>query len=208
MQLPSRLASSRSLALALGLAVVATAANARAEMSFSPDGAHLAMSAPSDHGVMVLDLQSGLLSTLTLTPSSGYAFSWSPDGRHLGFKVLHAVGHEFLQEPMIYDAKKGAVRSLAAPSPLAGVPSFSAHGDVAFTLGHEAVVVSAAGVESRYDLGQYVNLAMLSPDGTRLAFNAPDDSIQVIDLATKAVHTVAHDAYYAPSWAPDGHKLL
>jgi len=196
------------LALALGFTVVATAANARAGIAFSPDGAHVAISAPSDRGVLVLDLESGLLSTLTHTPSSGYAFNWSPDSANLGFKVLHDVGDGYLQEPMVYDAETGALRSLAAPSHLAGVPSFSAHGDIAYTLGHEAIVVSAGGIESRYDLGQYVNLAVLSPDGRRLAFNAPDDSIWVIDLATLERHPVSQEPFYAPSWAPGGNRLL
>lgn len=208
MQLSLRPVRSRALSLAIGCALVAATANARAEIAFSPDGAHLAVSASSDRGLMVLDLESGLLSTLTSTPSSGYAFTWSPNGKSLGFKVLHAVGDGYLQQPMVYDAKTGSLRSLAAPAHLAGVPSFSAHGDVAYTLGHEAIVIGANGVESRYDLGQYVNLAVLSPDGTRLAYNAPDDSIRVLDLATRESHPVTSGPFYAPAWAPSGNRLL
>jgi len=197
---------SRALPLALG--VLSVAATARAEIAFSPDGAHLAMSASANNGVMVFDTRSGELATLTDTPSSGYAFAWSPDGTKLGFKVLHAAVDGYLQEPVVYDVSTGSLRSLAAPSPLAGVPSFSAHGDVAFTVGHDAIMVAASGQVSRYDLGQYVNLPALSPDGTRLAFNASDDSIWLLDLASGQRRRVAGGPSYAPSWSPDGRRLL
>ena len=198
----------RSRALPLALGVLSVAATARAEIAFSPNGAHLAMSASANNGVMVFDTRSGELATLTDTPSSGYAFAWSPDGTKLGFKVLHAAVDGYLQEPVVYDVNTGSLRSLAAPSPLAGVPSFSAHGDVAFTVGHDAIVVAASGQVSRYDLGQYVNLPALSPDGTRLAFNASDDSIWLLDLASGQRRRVAGGPSYAPSWSPDGRRLL
>jgi Tol biopolymer transport system component len=197
---------SRALPLALG--VLSVAATARAEIAFSPDGTRLALSASANNGVMVFDTRSGELSTLTDTPSSGYAFAWSPDGATLGFKVLHAAVDGYLQEPVVYDVGTGSLRSLAAPSPLAGVPSFSANGDVAFTLGHEAIVVAASGQVSRYDLGQYVNLPALSPDGTQLAFNASDDSIWLLDLTSGQRRRVAGGPSYAPSWSPDGRRLL
>ena len=196
----------RALPFALG--VTFTAANARAEIAFSPDGAHLAMSAPADQGLMVFDINSGVLSTLTNTPSSGYAFAWSPNGTMLGFKVLHAAGDGYLQEPVVYDATNGSLRSLAAPSPLAGVPSFSARGDVAFTIGHNAIVVDANGGASRYDLGQYVNLVALSPDGKTLAYNDADDSIWVLELSTGNRRLVVSDPSYAPAWSPNGKRLL
>jgi MYXO-CTERM domain-containing protein len=198
----------RSRALPLALGVLSVAATARAEIAFSPDGAHLAMSASANNGVMVFDTRSGELATLTATPSSGYAFAWSPDGTKLGFKVLHVAGDGYLQEPVVYDVSTGSLRSLAAPSPLAGVPSFSAHGDVALTVGHDAIVVAASGQVSRYGLGQYVNLPALSPDGTRLAFNASDDSIWLLDLASGQRRRVAGGPSYAPSWSPDGKRLL
>jgi WD40 repeat protein len=198
----------RSRVLPLVLGVLSVAATARAEIAFSPDGVHLALSASANNGVMVFDTRSGELATLTDTPSSGYAFAWSPDGTKLGFKVLHATVDGYLQEPVVYDVSTGSFRSLAAPSPLAGVPSFSAHGDVAFTVGHDLIVVTASGQVSRLDLGQYVNLPALSPDGTRLAFNASDDSIWLLDLASGQRRRVAGGPSYAPSWSPDGKRLL
>jgi MYXO-CTERM domain-containing protein len=198
----------RFCALPLALGVLSVTATARAEIAFSPDGAHLAMSASANNGVMVFDTRSGELATLTDTPSSGYAFAWSPDGTKLGFKVLHAAGDGYLQEPVVYDVSTGSLRPLAPPSPLAGVPSFSAHGDVAFTVGHDAIVVAASGQVSRYDLGQYVNLPALSPDGARLAFNASDDSIWLLDIASGQRRRVAGGPSYAPSWSPDGKRLL
>jgi len=198
----------RSRVLPLVLGVLSVAATARAEIAFSSDGAYLALSASANDGVMVFDTRSGELATLTDTPSSGYAFAWSPDGTKLGFKVLHAAVDGYVQEPVVYDVSTGSFRSLAAPSPLAGVPSFSAHGDVAFTVGHDLIVVTASGQVSRHDLGQYVNLPALSPDGTRLAFNASDDSIWLLDLASGQRRRVAGGPSYAPSWSPDGRRLL
>lgn len=197
---------SRALPLACGL--IAIAGTARAEVAFSPDGAHLAVSAPDNDGVSVIDLRTGVLTTLTDTPSSGYAFAWSPDGSRLGFKVLHVAGDGYLQEPVVYDTTTGSLQPLAAPSPLAGVPSFSAQGHMAFTVGHDVIVVDASGQASRHDLGQYVNLPALSPDGTQLAFNASDDSIWLLDLSTGQRRRVAGGPSFAPSWSPDGKRLL
>ncbi|MFW5740786.1 MAG: TolB family protein, partial [Myxococcota bacterium] len=140
------------------------------------------MSAPNDSGLMVLDMDTGVLSTLSDTPSSGYAFAWSPDGSKLGFKVLHATRGGYLQEPMVFDVATGSFRPLASPAPLAGVPSFSARGDVAFTLEHDAIILAADGTTARHDLGLYVNLVALSPDGTLLAYNDVADAIWVLDL--------------------------
>lgn len=196
----------RALLLAPGLLTMA--ATARAEIAFSPNGSHVALSASANNGVEVLDIDTGVLTTLTDTPSSGYAFTWSPDGTKLGFKVLHAAGDGYLQEPVVYDVTNGTLQSLAAPSPLAGVPSFSAQGDVAFTIGYDAVVVDSKGIASRYDLGQYVNLVALSPDGTRLAYNGSDDSIWVLELATGNRRLVVSEPSFAPSWSPNGERLL
>ncbi len=195
-------------ALPLLLGALSVAATARAEIAFSPNGTHLAVSAPANNGVQVFDTRSGEFTTLTDTPSSGYAFAWSPDGAKIGFKILHAAVDGYLQEPAVYDVRTGSRRSLASPSPLAGVPSFSAHGDVAFTVGHDAIVIAADGQVSRHALGQYVNLAALSPDGTRLAFNAQDDAIWLLDLASGERRRVGGGPSYAPSWSPDSRRLL
>jgi WD40 repeat protein len=181
---------------------------ARAEMGFSSDGNLLAMSADDERGVRVLDLRTGMLSTLTDSPSSGHAFSWSPDGTRLGFKILHPHGDGFLQEPAVYDATTGVVQSLAAPSSLAGVPSFSAQGHVAFTLGHEAVVIDDNGFVTRHTLPQYVNLVALSPDGKQLVFNASDDSIWLLDRQSDQRRQIAQGPSYGPVWSSDGRRIL
>jgi len=197
-----------TLALSAGLIALATAAPGRAEIAFSPDGSRLAFSAPGDRGLQVVDISTGSISTLTDTPSSGYAFAWSPDGTKLGFKVLHATADGYLQEPAVYDVVAGTVRSLAAPTFLAGIPSFSERGDIAFTQGHEAVITTADGTVFRHDLGHYANIVALSPDGTLLAYNGPDDSIWVLDLATGTRRLVTRQPSYGPSWSPDGKRLL
>ncbi len=195
-------------ALSAGLVALTTAAPSRAEIAFSPDGSRVAFSASGDRGLHMVDIGRGSISTLTDTPSSGYTFAWSPDGTKLGFKVLHATADGYLQEPAVYDVVAGAVRSLAAPTFRAGIPSFSARGDIAFTQGHEAVITTADGVVSRHDLGHDVNIVALSPDGTQLAYNGPDDSIWVLHLPTGTRRLVTRQPSYGPSWSADGKRLL
>ncbi len=179
---------------------------------WSPDNSRLALSDSGGNGVYVYDLAAQTLVRLTDAPGSGAWVAWSPDGRGLGFKILQpAAGDGFPpQIPAVYRTDSQTVEPLLPATCRAGVPSFSADGRVAFTVGNEAWIADAGGdVIARHDLGHYVNLARLSPDGTRLAYNGPDEQIWVLDVATgdRERLTDGTAACFNPVWSPDGRKL-
>jgi len=180
---------------------------------WSPDGRHLALSGDHGDGVYLYDTQTESILQITDAPSSGYAFNWSPDGQRLGFKLLiPQAGSVFpLQAPAVYSLDQGKLALLCGPTARVGVPSFSSNGLTAFTVDQELRVVKPAGeIVTSLPLGHYVNLAVISPDGTRVAYNTPDDQVAVLQLDSgkSSRLTAGQDAYFKPVWSPDSSRLV
>lgn len=193
-------------------AAVPAAANVSRPV-WSPDNSRLALSGEGGQGVYVYRLDDQSLVRLSDASSSGAWFDWSPDGRELGFKTFQpADGDDFPpQLPAVYRVDSETVASLVPATRRAGVPSFAADGRMAFTVGNEAWIAAADGhMVARHDLGHYVNLARLSPDGTRLAYNGRDGQIWLLDLDTgdRDRLTDGAAACFNPVWSPDGRKLV
>ncbi len=179
---------------------------------WSPDGRHLALSDDRGNGVYLYDTQTETVLQITDAPSSGYTFNWSPDGKRLGFKLLiPQAGSVFpLQVPAIYHLDRRELTPLCGPTARAGVPSFSSNGLTAFTVDQELRVVNQGGeIVAASPLGHYVNLAVISPDGTRVAYNTPDDQVAVLQLSSgdSTRLTAGPDACFKPVWSPDSTRL-
>ena len=179
---------------------------------WSPDGSRLALAGEGGNGVYVYDLNGQTLARLTDAPSSGAWFEWSPDGKGLGFKLFEPAGSNDFppQVSAVYRTDSGTVEPLVSATRRAGVPSFSAGGRVAYTLGNEVRIADGGGATiARHDLGHYVNLARLSPDGGWIAYNGPDEQIWLLDVVSgdRDRLTDLPAACFNPVWSPDGRKL-
>lgn len=179
---------------------------------WSPDGRHLALSDDRSNGIYLYDAQTESILQVTDARSSGYAFNWSSDGRRLGFKLLiPQAGSVFpLQAPVVYSLDQGKLALLCGPTARVGVPSFSSNGLIAFTVDQELRVVNSAGeTVTSLPLGHYVNLAVISPDGTRVAYNTPEDQVAVLrlDRGESTQLTAGPDAHFKPLWSPDSSRL-
>ncbi|MGD9613545.1 MAG: TolB family protein, partial [Kiritimatiellia bacterium] len=211
--------SMRFLALACAICVLpcerSEAAPSAANVSrpvWSPDNSKLALADAGGNGVYVYNLDQQSLVRLTDAPSSGTWVEWSPDGSRLGFKLFEpAVGDDLPpQMAAVYRTGEETVVPLISSTRRAGVPSFSAGGRMAFTVDNEVQIVAADGsTVARHDLGHYVNLARLSPDGRRLAYNGRDGQIWLLDVETgeRERLTDGSAACFNPVWSPDGGKL-
>ncbi|MGD9782479.1 MAG: choice-of-anchor J domain-containing protein [Kiritimatiellia bacterium] len=209
----------RFLALACAIGVLpcswSLAAPSLANVSrpvWSPDNARLALTDAGGNGVYVYDVDQQSLVRLTDAPSSGAWVEWSPDGSRLGFKLFEPAAGDDLPPQMAAVYRTGAetVAPLISATRRAGVPSFSTGGRMAFTVGNEVQIVDADGsTVARHDLGHYVNLARLSPDGRHLAYNGRDGQIWRLDVETgdRERLTDGSAACFNPVWSPDGGKL-
>ncbi len=179
--------------------------------SWSPDGNILLLTGPGRRGVYLYDTSEGSLTLITDGNSSGYWYNWSPDGTRFGFKsFVNNGGDKMLQVPSVYDIRSGTVIPLADPGWRAGVPSFSRDGRISFTSGTTLMVLdSSLRVESKFELGTDVNLAPISPDGTKVVFNDNSDNLWLLNLATsdKVRMTPGEQGYFGPVWSPDGTKI-
>ena len=180
---------------------------------WSPDNARLALTDAGGNGVYVYDLDQQSLVQLTDAPSSGAWVEWSPDGRRLGFKLFEPAAGDDLPPQMsaVYRTDAETVEPLISATRRAGVPSISAGGRMAFTAGNEVQIVAADGsTVARHDLGHYVNLARLSPDGRHLAYNGRDEQIWLLDVNSgdRERLTDLPAACFNPVWSPDGLKLV
>ena len=179
---------------------------------WSPDNARLALADDAGNGVYVYDVDQQSLVRLTDAPSSGAWVEWSPDGRRLGFKLFEPAAGDDPPPQMsaVYRTDAETVEPLLAATRRAGVPSFSDGGRMAFTVGNEVQIVAADGsTVACHDLGHYVNLAHLSPDGRHLAYNGRDEQIWLLDVESgdRERLTDLPAACFNPVWSPDGQRL-
>ena len=77
---------------------------------------------------------------------------------------------------------------------------------MAFTAGNEVQIVAADGsTVARHDLGHYVNLPRLSPDGRHLAASRSVNysySVYLLDsMGDKPVALTTSGDWYAPAWS-------
>ncbi len=202
--------------LTLGVLCPASAADETLRFgnpSWSPDGRHLALSDDNANGVYLYDTQTETCLQVTDAPSSGYAYNWSADGKRLGFKLLIPFpGSVFpLQMPAVFDLQRQAIIPLCNPVARAGVPSFSKTGLTAFTVDRELRICDHAGnIVQTVPLDHYVNLAPISPDGSKVLYTTEHEQIAVLDLSTGQTRRLTSDdtACYAPVWSPDSNLAV
>ena len=155
-------------------------------------------------GDALYSLTEGGMEVLLRSPGCGRYFTVDEGGTRVGVKLIGADG---TQVPAVLEG--GSLLPLASPARQVGQVSFSSGGAVGFTLDNLLIVRDRTG-ERRYDLGTYANLAPLSPDGGRVAFNDQDDQIWVLELATGAKRRVSPgtSGYFSPRWSPTGERLF
>ena len=92
----------------------------------------------------------------------------SKDGKTLGFK---SITDDYKQAPAIIDIETGKVTLLEQHSDIqCGQVSFSDDGTMVYTVGNNLVIRN--GENRRYiDLGEYVNIVNISPDGKSAAYS-------------------------------------
>jgi WD40 repeat protein len=151
-------------------------------------------------------VQNGTLQELLSAPGCGNYTTLSFDRTRVGLKL---VGEDGTQTPAILDLTTRSVLPLSASGRQIGQVSFAADGRAAFTRG-EDLVIAGSGVERVYPLGTYANLAPISPDGSKVAFNDGNDQIWIMDLepSRKSLISDGPSGYFDPVWSPDGTKLM
>lgn len=179
---------------------------------WSPTGRYLALSDGQRSDVCLFDTQAGTLLRVAASPSSGYAYHFSPGGDRLGFKLFGELGDALFptQIPVVFDIKQGKLIHLCGPVRRAGVPSFSRDGRIAYTVDRTLRLVDSAGrLLKTFELGHYANLAPISPDGAYVVYNDRDDRIRLLDLEAGKCRglTPPGVACFGPTWSPDSRRL-
>ena len=213
------LASALPAQVALGggdVGPVAIAAMADSQFdnpSYSPDGKWIAMSDGQHNGLYLHNKADNTSIQVGSSPSGAYAYNWSSDGKKLGFKVLVSTGVDgvIAQVPVVYDVEKRTSLRLSKAVKLAGVPSFSADGLIAYTVGQELRIADAAGQTIKtFEMDTYANLTPISPDGKKVAYNDSKDQMCILDIASgeRATLTGDDNGYFNPVWSPDSSRLI
>ncbi len=148
----------------------------------------------------------GKYSVLFSSPGCGRYMTLSPDKKSIGFKYIQVDGK---QAPALLTIQTKAITLLHAPVNLCGQVSFAQNGKTAFTIGNELIVRDGNSLVN-YPLGQYVNIAPLSPDGKFACYNDDHDQLFLLNLANNQVITLTsgEKGNIYPLWSPDASKLM
>ena len=140
---------------------------------------------------------------LVASPGAGMYVNVSKDGRYIGYKSINGNGD---QAPAILDVTTGVTTLLENYSYQCGQVSFADDGTMAYTVGN-SLIVRKGGESRSFDLGTYVNIVNISPDGTRAAYATIDGDMYILDLTAGTRLSLGANDGYRPVWSPDGSKL-
>jgi PKD repeat protein/Tol biopolymer transport system component len=150
-------------------------------------------------------VQNNKVSVIANTPGCGRYYKLSPDKSRIGYKKINPDG---MQVPAILDLTTFETTELSEPVDLCGQVSFTSDGKIAFTLGNELFVINNGSVV-KYTLGNYSNIAPISPDGNYVVYNDNNDQLFLLDLLSNNTTKITDDnfGYAYPQWSPDGSKI-
>ncbi|MGN1172512.1 MAG: hypothetical protein ACI4SO_01850, partial [Muribaculaceae bacterium] len=123
----------------------------------------------------------------------------------LGFK---SFDDKRRQAPSLLNLETGEVTLLEGYTKQCGQVSFSDDGKIAYTLG-DVLVVREGEMREEYPLGEYVNIANISPDGRKVAYSNIHGETTVLTLATGSRQRIelSGSAAYNAVWSPDNGKI-
>lgn len=159
--------------------------------------------ATTNRGSDILLVKDKKLRTLHSGPGAGMYVNVSADGRYVGFKSINSNSE---QAPALLDVRTGIITLLEEYVDQCGQVSFANDGTMAYTMGDKLVIRKG---ESRreYNIGQYVNIANLSPDASQVAYTPGEGILYIMTLADESTECVMCEDSFNPVWSPDGKKL-
>lgn len=159
--------------------------------------------ATSNKGSDINLLKDGQLVPLVQSPGAGMYINISHDGKYVGFK---SINNNADQAPALLDVESGRIILLENHVDQCGQVSFAEDGTMAYTLGN-TLVVRNGDSKRRYNLGQYVNIANISPDGQWVAYTDLDGIIHLLNLNSGKTESIDGNGAYRAVWSPDNSKL-
>ena len=174
---------------------------------FSPTANNIIFGGEDYRGLYILTLESEQTTTIAKNPGAGYGANYSSDGNKIGFKLIDKDG---FQQPVYYDITSQEIVELHKKSIAAGVPTFSNNGSIAFTIGNELFVLDKNLKEIfRFNIGNYANLAPISPDGKKVVYNDENDQFWILELETgrKFQLTYGSESYFNPVWSQNSKRV-
>lgn len=194
--------------------LTADQASSDEDPAWSPDGNRIAFTSDRSGNpeIYVADADGSNVLRLTNNPAADYQPTWSPDGARIAF-VSERSGNADL---FAVDLDGTNPVRLTTSASRDVNPAWSRDGRIAFTSDRdgraEIYVINGDGAEARLTTSGGSQAAW-SPDGTRLAYTAPQCSFYgcypliVIEDSTSALPPRVIGPAEHPTWSPDGSKI-
>lgn len=163
-----------------------------------------------NHGLALVDNQTGKSVTITDGRNTGYYARISPDQNYVCYKEFLAEGDNYLQKPMLYNIKTGRTIGLTNWNPLAGTPAVAANGTIAYSVGNELFFLDEKFNQIKsVDLGYHVNLFDFSKDSQKITFNNSVGQVVVMNVNGTGMRVVsATNSLWGPRFSPNGDKIM
>lgn len=157
-----------------------------------------------DH--LYLNNSSGL-QTIANSRGCGRYFSVSPDGKYLGYKK---IGDDGTQTPVVINLEDGSETILHVNSGLCGQISFSNTGALAYSSDEEILLFENGNIVKSFKTDGYVNMPVISPDGSKMAYNNQHDQLMILDVFTAKSTQISDNknGYAFPKWSPNSKQIL
>jgi len=174
----------------------------------SPDGVRFIYAGVDYNGLALKTIGADQTLIISENAGAGYRANWSPDGRRIGFKLIHENG---FQQPVFFDITTAKIIPLHSEAIATGVPTFSNDGKIAFTVGEQLNVI-ANDLTPLYsiNLRHYANLAPISPNGESVIFNDEHDQLWLLSLDNGVMKKITNGqtGFFDPHWSPSSDRIL